>query len=112
MPPVVVEPDPPARVEAMTLAGHRHVLLAGQPQAHRATRERGTEGGHCGESVRLHLLAAEAAAHPQALHRHPWLGTPSTWAVISWVSVGCWVLDCTNTWPFSSTIASEQWVSR
>ena len=32
--------------------------------------------------------------------------SPSTWATISWVSDGCWVLDWTKIWPFSSTRAS------
>ena len=43
---------------------------AGEPQPHRAAGEPGPEGRDRGEPVRLHLLAAEAAAHPQALHRH------------------------------------------
>ena len=41
-----------------------------------------------------------------------WLCTPSTCATISWVSDGCWVLDCTNTCPASSTNASAALVSR
>ena len=67
-PAVVVEADPPLGVEAVPLAGHRHVLRAGQPQPHRAAGERRAERRDRGEPVRLHLLAAEAAAHPQALH--------------------------------------------
>ena len=68
--PLRVEPHPPLRVEAMTLARHRHVLCTGQPYPDRPTCERGAEGGHGGIPVGLHLLAAEAATHPQALHRH------------------------------------------
>ena len=52
----------------MPLAGHGDVLGAVQPQAHRASGEGGAERGHRGQPVRLELLAAEAAAHPQALH--------------------------------------------
>ena len=65
---VVVEADPPLGVEAVPLAGHREVLRAVEPQPHRPTGEPGAESRHGGEPVRLHLLAAEAAAHPQALH--------------------------------------------
>ena len=57
-------------VEAVPLAGHRHVLGAVEPQPHRPPGQRGAERGDRGEPVRLHLLAAEAAAHPQALHGH------------------------------------------
>ncbi len=67
---VVVEADSPLRVEAVPLAGHRHVLRAGQPQPHRAAGEGRPQRRDRGEAVRLHLLAAEAAAHPQALHGH------------------------------------------
>ena len=41
-----------------------------------------------------------------------WLASPSTWATISWVSVGCWVLDWMKTWPSSSIVASDACVSR
>ena len=61
-------------VEAVPLAGHRHVLGAVEPQPDRTTGERRAEGGDRGIPVRLHLLAAEAAAHPQALDRDSWLG--------------------------------------
>ena len=57
--PVVVEADPPLGVEAVALAGHRHVLRAAEPQPHRASGERGAQRGDRGEAVRLHLLAAE-----------------------------------------------------
>ena len=67
-PAVVVEPDPPLRMEAVPLAGHRHVLRAGQPQPDRTAGERRAERRDRGEAVGLHLLAAEPAAHPQALH--------------------------------------------
>ena len=56
------------RVEAVPLAGHRHVLRAVEPQPHRAPGERRTQRRDGGEPVRLHLLAAERAAHAQALH--------------------------------------------
>ena len=65
---VVVEADPPGGVEAVPLAGHGHVLGAVEPQPHRPTGERRAERGDRGEAVRLHLLAAERAAHAQALH--------------------------------------------
>ena len=67
-PAVRVEPDLPHRVEAVPLARHRHVLGAGEAQPDRTAGQRGAERGDRGEAVRLHLLAAEAAAHPQALH--------------------------------------------
>ena len=67
-PAVGVEADPPGGVEAVPLAGHRDVLRAGQPEPDRATGQGRAERGDRGEAVRLHLLAAEAAAHPQALH--------------------------------------------
>ena len=62
------KPDPPLGVEPVPLAGHGHVLGAGQPQPDRAPGERRPQRGDRGEAVRLHLLAAEPAAHPQALH--------------------------------------------
>ena len=78
-----------------------------------------------GRPVSVEPSAATAASpcgcislppNPPPIRRHctvtRWLGTPSTCATISWVSVGCWVLDWTNTWPFSSTVASEACVSR
>ena len=67
-PSVVVEADPPLRVEAVALAGHRHVVGAAQAQPHRPAGEDGPQRGDGREAVGLHLLAAEAAAHPQALH--------------------------------------------
>ena len=39
-----------------------------EPQPHGAAGQRGAERGDRGVAVRLHLLAAEPAAHPQALH--------------------------------------------
>ena len=68
-PAVGVEPDLPRGVEPVPLAGHRHVLRAVQPQPHRPPGDAGAERGDRRVAVRLHLLAAEAAAHPQALHR-------------------------------------------
>ena len=67
-PVVLVEADLPGGVERVPLAGHRDVLGAVQPQQHRPAGDRGAERGDRGEAVRLHLLAAETAAHPQALH--------------------------------------------
>ena len=64
-----VESDLPRRVERVPLAGHRDVLGAVEPQQHRPPGERRAQCGDRGEAVRLHLLAAEPAAHPQALHR-------------------------------------------
>ena len=69
-PSVVVEADPPLRVEAVALAGHRHVVGAAQAQAHGPAGEDGTQRGDGREAVGLHLLATEAATHPQALHGH------------------------------------------
>ena len=65
---VVVEPDLPAGQERVPLAGHGDVLGAVQPQAHRAVGQHRAQRGDRGQAVRLELLAAEAAAHPQALH--------------------------------------------
>ena len=62
------KPDLPGGEERVPLAGHGDVLGAVEPQAHRAPGERGAERGDGGQPVRLELLAAEAAAHPQALH--------------------------------------------
>ena len=67
-PSVGVEPDLPERVESVPLARHGHVLGAVEPQPNRSPGEPGAERGDRGVAVRLHLLAAEAAAHPQALH--------------------------------------------
>ena len=65
---VVVEPRLPRDVERMPLAGHRDVLRAVEPQPHGPAREHRAERGDRREPVRLHLLAAEAAAHAQRLH--------------------------------------------
>ncbi len=54
--------------ERVPLAGHGDVLRAVEPQADRVPGERGPERGDGGQPVRLELLAAEAAAHAQALH--------------------------------------------
>ena len=62
------EPRAVAGEHPVPLARHRHVLCPGQAHAHRAAGEPGPEGRHRGEAVRLHLLAAEPAPHPQALH--------------------------------------------
>ena len=67
---VLVEADLPLGVEAVPLAGHGDVLLARQPQPHRPPGDGRAEGRDGGVPVRLHLLAAEPAAHPQALHGH------------------------------------------
>ncbi len=65
-----VEADPPGGVEPVPLAGHGQVLGPVEPEPHRTAGQLGAERGHGREAVRLHLLAAEAAAHPQALHGH------------------------------------------
>ena len=62
------KPDLPGGQERVPLAGHRDVLGAVQPQADRPAGERRAQRGDRGQAVRLELLAAEAAAHPQALH--------------------------------------------
>ena len=54
--------------ERVPLAGHRDVLGAVEPQADRPAGERRAQRGDRGQAVRLELLAAEPAAHPQALH--------------------------------------------
>jgi len=64
---VAVEADAPAGVEAVPLAGHRHVLRAVEPEPDWPPGEQRPERGDGGIPVRLHLLAAEAAPHPQAL---------------------------------------------
>ena len=68
--PVGVEGGAPPGVEAVPLAGHRHVLRPAEAQPHGAAGEARAEGGDGGEPVRLHLLAPEATAHPQALDGH------------------------------------------
>ena len=65
---VVVEADPPLGVEAVSFARHGEVLGAVEPQPDRAAGQDAPQGSHRGEAVRLHLLAAEATTHPQALH--------------------------------------------
>ena len=67
-PVVVVEADLPGGQERVPLAGHGDVLGAVEPQADRASGEHRAERRDRGQAVRLELLAAEAAAHPQALH--------------------------------------------
>ena len=65
---VVVEADPPGRVEAVPLAGQGDVLRAGEPYPDRPAGQGRAERRHRGVRVGLRLLAAEAATHPQALH--------------------------------------------
>ena len=66
--PVGGKADPPVSVKAVTLAGHRQILGAVEPQAYGTAGEHGAQSRDRGEPVGLHLLAAECAAHPQALH--------------------------------------------
>ncbi len=66
-PSVVVEADPPLGVEAVPLAGHRHVHGPVEPQPDRPAGERRPQRRDRRIPVRLHLLAAEPAAHAQAL---------------------------------------------
>ena len=66
--PSASNPTRHAGVEAVALARHRHVLGAVEPQPDGTAGERGAERGDRREAVRLHLLAAERAAHPQTLH--------------------------------------------
>ena len=96
---LVVEADPPLGVEAVPLAGHGEVLVRLSRSRTGRTGQGGAEGRDGGQAVRLHLLAAEAPTHPQALHGHLGAASAGTWATISWVSDGCWVLLCTKTWP-------------
>ncbi|MDH6574184.1 hypothetical protein M2160_009291 [Streptomyces sp. SAI-117] len=67
---VRVEADLPRRVESVALAGHGEVLGPVEPEPDRAAGQLGAERGDGSEAVRLHLLAAEATTHPQALHGH------------------------------------------
>ena len=67
--PALVEADPPVGMEPMPLARHGQVLRTVQPQPDRTSGERRAQRGDRRKAVRLHLLAAEAAAHAQALHR-------------------------------------------
>ena len=72
--PIRVEADPPRGVEAVALAGQRHVLRPGEPHANRTTREGCAQRRNGGEAVRLHLLAPEPAAHAQRLDGHRVVG--------------------------------------
>ena len=54
----------------MALARERHVELTRQPHAHWTARLHRPERGDGGPRVRLHLLAAERAAHAHAFHGH------------------------------------------
>ena len=102
---VVVEADPPLGVEAVPLAGHGEVLGAVEPQPDRPAGERWLPSA---------AIAAKPCGcislppKPPPIRRHctviSWLCQPSTWATISWVSDGCWVLDCTKICPPSSTM--------
>src|SRR3954454_6496637 len=69
-PPVLPDPPPPLGVEAVPLAAHGEVLGPVEPEPDRAAGQDAAERGDRGEAVRLHLLAAEAAAHAQALNGH------------------------------------------
>lgn len=69
-PAVGVEADLPLGVEAVALAGHGQVLGPVEPYPDRPAGQLGAESGDGREPVRLHFLAAEAAAHPQTLHGH------------------------------------------
>ena len=110
---VLVEAGLPGGQERVPLAGHRDVLSPVEPQRNRPSGEGRAQRGDGRQAVRLELLAAEAAAHPQALHRDlAWRCRPMTWATMSCVSDGCWVLDWMKIWPFSSTRASAALVSR
>ena len=65
---VLVEADLPGGQERVPLPGDGDVLGAVEPEADRAAGEHRTQRSHRGQAVRLELLPAEAAAHPQALH--------------------------------------------
>ena len=107
------KPDLPLGVEPVPLAGHGEVLRAVEPQPHRAAGQRGAERGDRGEAVRLHLLAAEPAAHPQALHGDLVARAGPARARRSPASRdGCCVLRLDEDLPASSIVASAAWVSR
>ena len=56
--------------EAMASAGDVEVVVAVQPQLHRAVQPARRDGRDAGERRRLRFLAAEAAAHAPALDLH------------------------------------------
>ena len=62
------KPGVEARQEGMALAGERHVERARQAHAHGPPRLPRAERGDGGPGVGLHFLAAEGAAHAEALH--------------------------------------------
>ena len=69
-PAVLGEADLPRGVEAVAFAGHRDVAGAIEAQPYGSSGQCRTERGQGRVAVRLHLLAAEAAAHAQTLHGH------------------------------------------
>ena len=67
---VVVVADLVAVLEAVAAAGDEEVVVAIEPQLHRAIELLRGNGGHAGRQRRLRLLAAEATAHAPALDVH------------------------------------------
>ena len=72
--PVAVEAAAPVHAEVVALAGHHHVVVAVQPDLHRAAGDVRGEGGEAGPLCRLRLLAAERPAHPPAFAHHRRVG--------------------------------------
>ena len=70
----VVESAAPVHAEVVALAGHRHVVVAVEPDLGRAAGDARGEGGEAGPLRRLGLLAAEPPAHPPALAHHGGVG--------------------------------------
>ncbi len=101
-----------ARQERMPLAREHHVQRARQPDPHRSRGLPCAQRGDGGPPVRLHLLAAESAAHAQTFDRDAMLANPERPATMACVSVGCCVEQCTRTPPLSSMAASAHCVSR
>ena len=69
-----VEAAAPVQAKIVTLAGHRHVVVAVEAKLGRAAGHVRGEGGEAGPLRRLRLLAAERPAHPPALAHHRRIG--------------------------------------
>ena len=68
--PSLVEARGEACQERVPLAGDRHIQAPRKADPHRPAGLARAQRGHRGEAIGLRFLAAERAAHAQALHRH------------------------------------------